>query len=138
MSLGAPPDVIHWSPRSGDHGDCAVSAIELACGVTYERALEAALALVPDVLTRGMTIGEIRCTVEALGFEVRWRRSRYDLHDDTGILSVDNHVVYLWEGRIVEPKADRRQLWLDPEQFLHHYHYTVSGLLVVGKRKEEE
>lgn len=136
--LVAPPDVLYWNPRSGDHGDCAVAAIELACGITYERALEVCLSVAPKLLSDGMLWGQIRRAAQKLGFRVKTLRpGNYDLDDDetTGILDLEGdqtegHVVYVWAGRIIEPKFDRRSLWVDSGMFLKHYHYTAGSLLV--------
>lgn len=139
--LAAPPDVLRWSPRSAGHGDCTIAAIELACGVTYEQALAAAVQVDPNVLDRGLHGTEIVRTVQLLGFAGELRRT-YNLEEDTGMLFVQerggrrvHHVVYLWEGRILEPRDDRRQLWLSAEQFLKHYRYKAYGLIVVKEDK---
>ena len=138
-SLAAPPDVLRWTPRyEQDHGDCAVSALSLACGVTYEMALAAALKTSPEVLSEGMSWDQIRTAAKLLGMAPKLlRRGKYALDESTGILHItqpavkdSSHVVYLWEGRIIEPKADRRQLWLSAEQFLEHYKYKASSLMV--------
>ena len=148
-SVVDPPDVLRWSTRSGDHGDCVVAALELACGVSYEQALQAATRACPTVLTDGMTWPETRRAAKILGCRVRVRRAgRYDVDEATGILHVyqsggvrgwskrgakTSHAVYLWEGRIVEPKSDRRQLWRHPEQFLKHYGYRAGSLLILER-----
>ena len=148
-----PPDVLRWSSRSGDHGDCVVSALEIACGVSYERALQAATAVCPNVLSEGMFWTEARRAARRLGFRSKvLRAGRFDLDDATGILHVyqpggkpgwptrarnSSHAVYLWDGRIIEPKADRRQLWRDAEQFLKHYGYRAGSLLVVEAKNED-
>lgn len=138
--MAAPPDVLRWSPRSEGHGDCAVAAIELACGVTYETALAAACSTCPSVLQEGLSWSEIRRAIHTLGYKTSLRR-RYTLDEETGILNVyridhvetSSHVVYLWEGRIIEPMDARRQLWLDADQFLHHYRYQAGSLLVISR-----
>ena len=138
-SLAAPPDVLRWTPRyEQDHGDCAVSALSLACGVTYENALAATLKVAPDVLISGLSWDEIRTAAKLLGVTPRLlRRGKYELDEATGILNIiqpsvkdSDHVVYLWAGRIIEPKSDRRQLWLSAEQFLSHYGYRARSLMV--------
>ena len=139
MQVAAPPDVLRWSPRSQGHGDCAIGAIQLACGVSYETALAAAITFEPEVLVEGLLIKEIEKTIRLLGFDVR-RRRQYDLNEDTGILSLDSrsagHVVYLWEGRILEPDSHLSSLWLDPRAYLTHYRYK-AGVLIEVTRKEE-
>lgn len=141
--FAAPPDVIRWSPRSAGNGDCVVAAIEIACGVTYEQALEAAVRECPKkVMQNGMLIKETIRTVRALGWQTKLRR-KFDLDEDTGILFVDQpqympagsceHAVYLWEGRIIEPQNARRQLWLDAAAFLSHYKTKATSLLEIYK-----
>lgn len=138
--LSAPPDVIRWSPRSDSyHGDCAVAAIEIAYGVTYETALSCCLGVCSNVLANGMTIREMKKAIGFLGYHTRVKWTKIDLADETGILGVDtptgkhSHVVYLWEGRIIEPMCERRQLWLNAEDFIAHYGYRVDGLIIAGE-----
>lgn len=143
--FAAPPDVIRWSTRSGNHGDCVVAALELAIGVTYEQALQASAAVASDVLTNGLSWGETVRVARRLGERAEiLRAGRYDIDDATGLLHVyqprdrsgSSHAVYLWDGRIVEPKADRQQLWLHPDQFLKHYGYRAGSLVVIKGRTE--
>ncbi len=150
MSVGppfaAPPDVIRWSPRSAGNGDCVVAAIEIACGVTYEQALEAAVREVPErIMKNGILIRETRRIVKRLGWESKLRY-KFDVDEDTGILFVDQpqygeegsceHAVYLWEGRIIEPQNARRQLWLNASAFLAHYKTKATHLLEITKEDE--
>lgn len=133
------PAVLHWSARSEAHGDCAIAALSLACGASYEEAVAACVTAVPKALDRGMTLKELEKAARGLGFATR-RRLKYDVDDDTGILSVmvpgdhsTEHCVYLWEGRVVEPMSDRRQLWLSATAFLSHYGYKAGTLLALEK-----
>jgi hypothetical protein len=66
-TVTAPPDVLRWTSRSGDHGDCVVAAIELGCGVSYEEALKACLAVNDKVLQQGMNWPDTRRAIKALG-----------------------------------------------------------------------
>jgi len=144
----APPDVLRWSSRSGDHGDCVVAALELACGVSYETALAASVRVCPNILSEGMWLTEVPKAAKLLGYRVRKQRAgTFDLDESTGILHVyqshrpireTSHVVYLWGGRVVEPKADRRQLWLDAGQFLKHYGYRAGALLTLHGKDDKE
>lgn len=139
--LTAPPDVIRWVHRSGDHDDCSVAAIALACGVTYERALAAVLVFEPNVLAGGIQWVNLGKAVRSLGHKTKVLPfEKIDLSSDglSGILELEpvqspkyTHVVYLWKGRVIEPKADRRELWEDPEQFFNHYGYRVGRLLTI-------
>lgn len=139
--LAAPPDILRWSPRSDGHGDCAVAAIELACGITYEQALSVCLGAAAGVLNEGLTGNEIKKAIKFLGLKPTLR-FKFDIEEDTGILSVGvpdhpgwGHVVYLWEGRIVEPENERRQLWLSAASFLQHYGYTAEYLITIAGDK---
>lgn len=144
--MSAPPDVIRWSPRSDANGDCAVAALEIACGVTYEVALAAAITFEPEVHKNGMTIAQIKNAAKLLGWTTRYRK-KFDLDEDTGILDVEEvgedgktkpdtgHVVYLWEGRVIEPAAWARQMWLSAEDYLAYNRFVALGLLTL-KRME--
>lgn len=139
--LAAPPDVIRWVSRSGDHDDCAVAAIAMACGATYEVALQACFAVAPKVLNGGMRWGEIRRAVIALGWVTRTLPfEKLNLEEGTGILELEpiqddkvNHVVYLWEGHVIEPKFDRQELWDDANMFCSHYGYRIGRLLTLKR-----
>lgn len=135
MMLALPPDCVRWICRNGEDNDCAVAAIALACGISYEAALGAAMGQAKNPIHVGMTLREIRATIKALGYKARTRKS-YDLDEDTGILWVsvrgeDDHVVYLWEGRVIEPSLGRRSLWLDPKNYLTHEDARAGVLITV-------
>lgn len=141
--LAAPPDVIRWEQRSQGHGDCTIAALSLALGVSYENVLATAVTIAPCVLQEGMFLRDMCEVAKAFGFKARLHR-KYTLDDDTtGILSVaqphvrgSGHVVYLWEGRVLEPEHTRAQLWLDYRDFLTHYKYEHDALITL-KQKEE-
>lgn len=146
-SVTAPPDVLRWTSRSGDAGDCVVAALELACGVSYEDALAMSLRAAPNVLREGMWLTEIPKVARLLGYRVRKHRAgTFEADESTGILHVyqphrpkeTSHVVYLWDGRVIEPKADRRQLWRYPDQFLRHYGYRAGALLTLHAKGERD
>lgn len=142
--FSAPPDVLYWNPRSPEHGDCVVAALELACGVTYETALAAAVQVCPNVLTEGLTWPDSKKVAKKLGFtSVIKKADSFECDDSTGLLHVfipgqrekSSHAVYLWEGRVIEPMAARRQLWLDCSAFLTHYKYRAGSLMVVTPKE---
>lgn len=144
--FSAPPDVIYWNPRSPEHGDCVVAGLTLACGVTFETALAAAAQVCPDVLTKGLTWPESRKVAKRLGFSSTIKKvGSFELDDSTGLLHVyikgqmkaSSHVVYLWEGRVLEPMAARQQLWLDCSAFLQHYKYRAGSLMIVTPKESE-
>lgn len=130
---GSPPDVVHWTPRSNDHGDCAVVIIAMATGFTYEETLAAAVSIRPEVLHLGLTLAQTRKTLQMLGYKVR-ASSKFDLSEDTGLLWVeakgDAHMVYLWGGRIINPaQFDRTALWMDPTDYLKAGGWTAKWLV---------
>lgn len=130
-----PPDVVRWVSRSGEDPDCAIAAIALATGQTYDAVLAQAVQVRADAI-RGMNWKDIRGVVARLGFSSALKR-KYDLDEDTGILDCkrgrEEHVVYLWAGRIIEPRLDRRSLWADPVAFLEHEGWTAGMLLTLKK-----
>lgn len=125
--------MIRWVPRNTENEDCSLIALQLACGVTYERVLAAAIQVMPTRhALNGLFWTEIRKVAEALGFTTRLAR-KYDLSEDTGILGVSrkgcDHVVYLWKGRVIEPGD--QAMWLDPEEYLACMKLKAGSLLVV-------
>ena len=143
--LAAPPDVVRWTARGGLHGDCAIAAVAMACGVTYETALVAACTICRNPLVKGMTAAQLLRAARALRCAAEWTVfERIHFEDATGILWLqstqlgvkEDHVVYLWGGRIVEPKFDRQELWEDPEQFFSHYGYRVARMLTVTRNED--
>lgn len=132
MGEPLPPSYIKAVRQNGFNRDCGVATIATLGGVNYEEALAAAVQVQPDVLDIGLTWGEIRRACEVLGIEcVLKRRGHYDIEEDTGILNVKNrkedHVVFLWAGRIIEGNFE---CWADPDEYLRHYHYQPQSLLV--------
>lgn len=140
--IALPPDCVRWINRNGEDNDCAVAAISLATGNSYEQVLGAAMGLSPDVLVEGLSVREIRDTLTALGHDSRLRR-KFDLEEDTGILIIaelknddERHAVYLWEGRIVEPSLGRRSLWLDAKNYITHEKAKACWLIEVKPKQE--
>lgn len=146
--IAHPPSVVHWCARSAGHGDCGVAAIAMACGVTYEVALTACLLFAPDVLKNGLHNHQVKRIVAMLGYDYHRKTLRrttgeptFDVDEDSGILAVkqlhvedSGHYVYLWEGRIIEPSYGRQQLWLSARDYLAHFKYTATDLLLITRR----
>jgi hypothetical protein len=128
----APPEMIRWVRRNPDNGDCGIVALQLACGLTYEAVLAAALKVAPKALEKGLSMTNLQRTAKALGFSGRWRR-RYDIEADTGLLYVETkhlgHVVYLWAGRVIEPKEEA--MWQRPADYLAFEKAKAGSLLVL-------
>ncbi len=135
--MSSVPSLVRFVRQSGHHGDCAISALAMLAGVLYEDALIAASKVNPNVLQVGMTWPQIRASARRLGIKTRTRHPA-DLSEQTGILHVErvalgldptdpHHVVFLWEGRIVDGNGE---LWLEGVDYLRHYGYEAKGLLV--------
>lgn len=131
--IGAvPPDMIRWVPRNPENGDCGIVALQLACGLTYEAVLSAAIKVAPRVVEKGLSMTNLQRTARTLGYAGRWRR-KYDINADTGLLYIETkqngHAVYLWSGRIVEPRD--QSLWKHPADYLVHEKAKAGSLLVL-------
>lgn len=124
--VALPPDLVRWVARNGEDNDCAVAAISLATGETYEQILAIAASIQPAVLKMGLLLSDVKKVLDTLGIAWKVRRKHYNIEKDTGLLWVeptdrrkrDAHLVYLWAGRIIEPAHTSRSLWLDPEAYL--------------------
>ena len=137
--IAMPPDMVRWVARNGEDNDCAVTAISLATGETYEACLVAAHNYGdPDVLTEGLGLREIRRVLSEMGYQTRLHK-KFDPDEETGILLVDGpkkndrHAVYLWDGRIIEPSLGRRSFWLDAETYNKHEGTTLAWLITLVK-----
>jgi hypothetical protein len=136
MSSASLPTIVRVVRQSGFHGDCAIAALAMFCGVMYEDSLLACAMVRRDVLQTGMTWPQIRAAAKRLGVKTRLIH-RYDISEATGILHVSRvalgatspgeHVALLWEGRVIEGNGE---LWLDASDYLRHYGYEAKGLLV--------
>jgi hypothetical protein len=112
-----------------------VSTLAMLAGVMYEDALLACGKVNPRVLETGMTWHQIRAAAKRLGLKTRTIH-KYD-DDATGILHVSRvalglgqpseHVVLLWEGRVVDGNGE---LWSDASDYLRHYGWEAKALLV--------
>jgi len=115
--------------------DCGVACLAMLCGVSYENALVAFAQQCPDICVTGCWTAHLKMAAKALGFTLKARR-RFDLESDTGILNLTgaafkgDHLVVLWEGRIIDTDAG---LYMQDVYFsVFAYHPT---LLFVAERK---
>ncbi len=139
MANSSVPALVRFVRQSGFHGDCAVAAVAMFCGVMYEDSLLACAAVRKDVLLMGMTWPQIRHAARRLGVRTRLLH-QYDITEATGILHVSRvalgtagpgeHVALLWEGRIIDGNGE---CWKDPDDYLRHYGYEARGLLVAAE-----
>ena len=133
--IALPPDCVRWIVRNGEDNDCAIAAISLATGHSYEHVLGAAMQVCSTIMEDGLSNKEMQAVLKALGHESKLRR-KFDLEEDTGILHIsdkkdERHVVYLWDGRIIEPSMGRRALWRDPQAYLNHEKSKACWLIEV-------
>ncbi len=141
MSELAPPQMVKWTSRSSEHGDCAVAAISLATDVSYEESLAACLAVKPEVLHRGMTVNEIRGALKEMGWTCK-KRAKFDVADPTldGLLWVEDkkgeaHLIYLWVGRPIDPShRGMSTLWLTLPIYLREGGWKARYLFVIGEK----
>lgn len=125
------PELVRFVPQNGDDNDCSVATLATLCGVTYSQALAAFVEPV-KVLRRGAYWKDMQTAARRLGVKTRVvRNGRFDIQCDTGILCVrkpkEEHVVFLWAGRIVEGNRD---LYLCPYNYCAVNGYTPKSLLV--------
>lgn len=124
------PHFIHLVSQTGSHHDCGVAALALFAGVLYEDAL-VAFDRPSTVLKRGVYWTEVVSAAKRLGIKSTVRR-RFNVNEDTGILRMkdlnkDEHMVYLWAGRVVDGSEEA---WLYPSDYFDHGGYDPTGLLV--------
>jgi hypothetical protein len=127
------PDVVRFVPQNGRDADCGIAAAAMLFGLSRDEAVACCAAVRPQVLSHGLQMVNLVEIARILGSRhARWvPKGHYDLHEDTGVLYVQDatqgHVALLWEGRIVDGSGE---MWLDPEDYLLHYQFTVGALLV--------
>lgn len=113
------------------HDDCAVAALAMFAGRTYAEALSA-FPKPALILKRGAYWPEVRAAATKLGLTTSLKRV-YNLDIDTGLLYLesrkvkdDDHMVYLWAGRILDNNVG----WLQPSAYLLYYDYNPKSLLI--------
>lgn len=121
-----------------ESGDCTIACLHMLIGKSY---LDVIKAAPPRAHKAGMTCKAMIETAAKLGVALCMRR-KYDIHEDTGILSLnpdpahnvghikrDEHVVLLLNGMIYD--AYNGRMWFDPDIFLKHERYAPGTLLTV-------
>jgi hypothetical protein len=125
------PHVVRSVRQQGGHGDCAVAALAMLCGVDWPTAF-AAFDDPRGLLKHGVQPWTpIKRAAQRLGVKTRVA-TRVDMERDTGILYVsdiygpEGHAVFLWQGRIVEGDGS---LWLFVSDYLRAMQYEAHSLL---------
>lgn len=102
--------------------DCAIAALAMLLGRTYEDVLDVAARVVQRPHRRGMWLTDLIAVAGELGVSLV-RKRRADLDEDIGILSVETnrgpHVVVLRAGVVIDPSD--HAVWLDLEAFAMKY-----------------
>jgi hypothetical protein len=122
------PEMVRIVRQDGELPDCAVASLAMLCGVGYGQAL-AAFPKPHRVLKAGAYLTELQAAAKALGIKTKIRK-RFDLEEDTGILHVsgkDEHLVFLWAGRIIEGNGE---CWLSSLSYLTTYDYEPKSLVM--------
>ena len=128
MAVITAPDMVRIVRQDGISPDCAVATLAMLCGVGYGEAL-AAFPKPHRVLKAGVYLTELQSAAKRLGINTA-RRKRFDIEEDTGIMHVsgkDEHLVFLWAGRIIEGNGE---CWLEPLCYLDANGYTPQSLIV--------
>ncbi len=112
-------------------GDCAICALSMYLGTSYENVLGAAVSTTKRSRIHhvGMFTREMKRTAAKLGIPLTLRRG-FDVDTDEGVLAVADgdkqHAVLLKAGLIFDGDGT---VW-EPETFMAHYHYKPVSLLV--------
>jgi len=126
--MRAVPELVRVVRQDGESPDCAVASLAMFCGVGYGEAL-AAFPKPHRVIRVGAYLTELQSAAKTFGIRTRLRK-RFDIEEDTGILHVsgkDEHLVFLWAGRIIEGNGE---CWLSALSYLTTYEYQPKTLVV--------
>jgi hypothetical protein len=115
-----------------ERADCAVAAIAMFTGATYENVLREVVVVDPKLHGRdGLSDHQIRQVSKALGVPVRHRKM-VDYEEDYGLLRLYNHLCLLRNGMIVE--NDTLWEWDDwRRQRGYVYDGCVMGIFVAAE-----
>lgn len=126
------PAVVTRLVHQRERADCAIAAISMFTGRTYEDVLREVVIADPKQHGRdGLHDRQLRKVLAALGVRVRYR-SRVDYDEDYGLLRLFNHVVVLRNGLIFEDG----QAWeVDDWRRYRGYQHdgTVCGIFVAAE-----
>lgn len=136
-----PPDMIRHVRQEGTHGDCGIATLATYLGVTYEEVLIEAAKVRRNVLKVGLHWKDMIKVAER--FQTTLVVAKFDaddLDDITGVIGLkrmnpdssatqltQEHVVYLWLGRIIDGDGDH---WADPEDYFKTTNFEMTGVLV--------
>lgn len=109
-----------------EQADCAIAALAMFLGMTYEDVLRAVTKLgVPQAGKVGLTTHEIRRVAAACGTPLRLRRKIEE--DDYGILLLRDHAMVLRAGLVFDPVG---AVWDFDDYLRVHPEVVVEGVLI--------
>lgn len=98
----AGPSIVTRMVATREENDCAIAAMAMLSGRSYEDVLREVVLADPKERGRdGLTDRQIRKVMLALGVPVR-HRARVDYDEDYGLLRFHDHMALLRNGLIVE------------------------------------
>lgn len=119
-----------------ESGDCCIACLHMLAGKSYHDVIASAPL---GAHKKGMTNRAVIETAAKCGLALTMRR-RFDIHEDTGILTLipdppynpghikrDEHVVLLLKGMVYD--AYNGRLWFDAAVYLKHERYRPGTLL---------
>ena len=127
------PDTLQLVPKHG-RKDCVLAALASYLGLPYEAVVAAAGHVCPNFVKVGVENKDTVRIARRLKQRVRWTAG-YDIDEDTGVLVIgynvglNEHVVLLLEGRIVELEDDPITSW-EPSAYLQAHNARPGHLLV--------
>jgi ABC-type bacteriocin/lantibiotic exporter with double-glycine peptidase domain len=136
MTDTAPQPIVQIVVQRAE-GDCAIAALAMFLGFSYEDVLAAAVTrektrTTPKVHRRGMFTSEIVKTAKRLGVALR-STSKFDPETANGLLGLvplddtqPEHIVLLREGLIFDTDGC---CW-EPDVFYAHYRYVPTDIIV--------
>lgn len=129
MSAAIILKVVHGRESS----DCAVAALAMYLGVTYEDVLRAVVKADEHGGKGGLFVDTIKQIARRLGTPLR-ERQRVDLDDDYGILIFKDHVAVLRNGLIFNPGTPDTLIWDAHDYLLTHTKAKPEGILIAAER----
>lgn len=105
--------------------DCGVWALATYLGIPYEQVFSKTVRLDKRKGEDGLTVATMQRIAKSLGHPLDFRRRVEDLHDEYGIMLVEDHVVVLRNGLVFDTDAT---VW-DVDSWLHVKEYTCCGVL---------
>lgn len=116
--------------------DCAIVALAMLTGSSYEDIIGLASAFLKEPHRRGMYLRDVKAIAATLGYRLTYtRKERVNLETDTGLLCVEcsivkrarpHHMVLLRWGLVF----DDSEVW-EPEVYMEMYEAKVTSLLMV-------